>query len=66
MKVKSKSLVTIAVAVVTVVAVVAVVAVGYYIWAPKNKTLKETYEDLVKSDHVDVSVLLQGPKKTNM
>ena len=63
MKVKSKSLVTIAVA---VVAVVAIAAIGYSIWAPKNKTLKETYEDLVKSDHVDVSVLLQGPKKTNV
>jgi hypothetical protein len=66
MKVKSKSLETIAVAVVAVVAVVAIAAIGYSIWAPKNKTLKETYEDLVKSDHVDVSVLLQGPKKTNV
>lgn len=49
-----------------VVAVVTVVTVGYYIWAPKKKTLKETYEDFVRSDHVDVSVLLQGPKKTNV
>jgi flagellar basal body-associated protein FliL len=63
MKMKSKSLVMIAVG---VVAIATVVTVGYYIWAPKNKTSKETYEDLVRSDHVDVNVLLQGPKKTNV
>jgi len=38
---------------------------GYYIWTQK-KTSKETYEDLVKSDHVDMNILLQGPKNNNV
>lgn len=50
------------------VGAVAIVGIGLAIWSSRTRrtAVKETYEDLVSSDHVDVSVLLQGPKKTNV
>lgn len=53
------------------VGVVIVAITGIVIWShtnprSKKRAVKETYEDLVKSDHVDVNILLQGPNKTNV